>query len=35
MLRIKHFTFQQQHISGFIQRRIDYFFVSNLLQELV
>ena len=25
----------QQHISGFIQRRLDYFFISNLLQESV
>ena len=31
----KSFTFPQQHISGFIQRRFDYFFVSNLLQEWV
>ena len=33
--KIKCFTFQQQHIPGFIQRRLDYFFLSNLLQELV
>ena len=33
--KIKRFTFRQQHTSGFIQRRLDYFFVSNLLQELV
>ena len=33
--KIKRFTFRQQHISGFIQRRIDYFFLSNLLQESV
>lgn len=25
-------AFRQQHISRFIQRRLDYFFVSNLLQ---
>ena len=31
--KIKYFTFRQQHISGFIQRRLDYFLVSNLLQE--
>ena len=31
----KSFTFWQQHILGFIQRRLDYFFVSNLLQESV
>ena len=33
--KIKRFTFRQEHISGFIQRRLDYFFLSNLLQELV
>ena len=33
--KIKRFTFRQQHISGFIQGRLDYFFVSNLLQESV
>ena len=33
--KIKRFTCRQQHISGFIQIRFDYFFVSNLLQESV
>ena len=33
--KIKRFTFQQQHIPGCIQRRLDYFFVSNLRQESV
>ena len=33
--KIKRFTFRQQHISGFTQRRLDYFFLSNLLQESV
>ena len=33
--KIKRFTFRQQYISGFIQRRLDYFFVSDLLQESV
>ena len=28
-------TFTQQHSSGFIQRRLDYIFISNTLQELV
>ena len=32
---MKRFTFQQQHILSFIQRRLDYFFVSNRLQESV
>ena len=31
----KHFTFRQNHISGDIQRRLDYFFVSNKLQESI
>ena len=30
---MKPFTFTQQHSSGFIQRRLDYFFISNGLQE--
>ena len=33
--KIKHFTFRQQQISEFIQRRLDYFFAANLLQEFV
>ena len=31
--KVKQFTFNQQHSSGFIQRRLDYFFISNGLQE--
>ena len=31
--KVKQFTFTQQHSSGFIQRRLDYFFISNVLQE--
>ena len=36
--RIKHpktktFTFKQKHFSGFIERRLDYIFVSQNLQE--
>ena len=33
--KIKRFTFWQQYTSGFIQRRFEYFFVSNVLQESV
>ena len=33
--KIKHVTFRQQQISEFIQRRLDYFFDANLLQEFV
>ena len=28
-------TFRQNHFSGYIQRRLDYFFVSNSLQEAI
>ena len=31
--KVKQFTFTQQRFSGFIQRRLDYFFISNGLQE--
>ena len=31
----KCFTFRQKHASGFIQRRLDYFFVSNSLQDTI
>ena len=33
--KTKRFTFRQQHWSGFIQRRLDYIFTSNSLQESV
>ena len=29
------FTFRQKHCAGFIQRRLDYIFISNSLQEFV
>ena len=29
----RRFTFRQHHSTGFIQRRLDYFFISNSLQE--
>ena len=29
------FTFRQKHCTGFIQRRLDYIFISNSLQEFV
>ena len=31
----KRFTFVQKHSSGFIQRRLDYIFISNTLQNFV
>ena len=30
---LKRFTFRQNHFSGYIQRRLDFFFISNTLQE--
>ena len=29
------FTFRQKHCTGFIQRRLDYIFISNSIQEFV
>ena len=34
-LKKRRFTFRQNHLSGYIQRRLDYFFVSNSLQEAI
>ena len=34
-LKKKRFTFRRRHNSGFIQRRLDYFLVSNILQESI
>ena len=34
-MKSRRFTFTQKHSSGFIQRRLDYIFISNTLQELV
>ena len=31
----KRYTFREQHVTGFIQRRLDYFLVSNNLQESI
>ena len=31
----KAFTFRQRHFSGILQRRLDYLFISNNMQELV
>ena len=30
---LTRFSFRQNHFSGYIQRRLDYFFISNILQE--
>ena len=31
----RRYTFRQRHFSGFLQRRLDYFFVSNNLQQSI
>ena len=31
----KQYTFWQKHVSGFLQRRLDYFFISNNIQEFI
>ena len=31
----KRYTFRQQHVTSFIQRRLNYFLVSNNLQESI
>ena len=31
----KRFIFRQKHHSSFLQRRLDYFFVSNTVQESI
>ena len=33
--KTKSFTFTQKHFSGIIQRRLDYIFISNRLQETI
>ena len=34
-LKKKQFTYSQRHNSDFIRRRLDYFLVSNTLQESI
>ena len=33
--KAKQYTFRQKHVSGFFQRRLDYFFISNSIQEFI
>ena len=33
--KAKQYTFRQKHVSGFLQRRLDYFFISNNIQEFI
>ena len=32
---VKRFTFQQNHLSGFTERRLDFLLISNILQESI
>ena len=32
---VKRFAFRQNHVSGFIKRRLDFFLISNILQESI
>ena len=32
---VKRFTFRHNHVSGFIERRLDFFLISNILQESI
>ena len=34
-LKTKRYTFRQHHASGLLQRRLDYFFISNSFQNIV
>ena len=33
--KAKQYTFRQKHVSGFLQRRLDYFFISKNIQEFI
>ena len=33
--KAKQYTFRQKYASGFLQRRLDYFFISNNIQEFI
>ena len=33
--KAKQYTFQQKHVSGFLQRCLDYFFIFNNIQEFI
>ena len=33
--KAKQCTFRQQYVSGFLQRRLDYFFISNNIKEFI
>ena len=33
--KVKQYTFRQKHVSGFFQRRLDYFFICNNFLEFI
>ena len=33
--KAKQYTFRQKYVSWFLQRRLDYFFISNNIQEFI
>ena len=33
--KAKQYTSRQKHVSGFLQKRLDYFFISNNIEEFV
>ena len=33
--KAKQYTFRQKRLSGFLQRRLDYFFISNTIQKFI
>ena len=33
--KAKQYTFRQKHVSGFFQRCLGYFFISNNIQEFI
>ena len=33
--KAKQYTFRQKHVSGFLQGCLDYFFISNNIQEFI
>ena len=34
-LKAKQYIFRKKYVSGFLQRRLDYFFISNNIQEFI
>ena len=34
-LKVKRFTFQQNHVSGFAEQRFDFFLISNIQESII